>query len=85
MVAGEGDVCRGVPVPREEFEGEGEGEQTVDGGNDVEAVGDGEGAVLGRLLVWRRDEYGTDVRAGRSHSVHLRRGVLGRRTLNQPC
>lgn len=46
MVGGEGDVVGGVPVAGCEFEGEGQGEEGVDCGGDVSAVGDGEGAVL---------------------------------------
>lgn len=44
--AGERDVVGGVVIFCGEAEGEGKGEEGVDDGDDVVAVGDGEGAGL---------------------------------------
>ena len=46
MCRGEGDVACGVVVFGGELEGEGEGEEGVEGWDDVAPAGDGEGAVL---------------------------------------
>jgi hypothetical protein len=46
VVGGERDVVCWVPVFGADFEGEGEGEEVVDGGDYGAAIGDGEGAVL---------------------------------------
>jgi hypothetical protein len=42
----EGDVARGMPVFCCDFDGEGECEEMIDGGDDGAAGGYGEGAVL---------------------------------------
>ena len=54
VVGGEGDVVGWVPVLCGDFEGEGEGEEGVDGGDYIAAVGDGEGAVLGGVSCARQ-------------------------------
>lgn len=46
MVGGKGDVCWRMPVACGKLDGEGEGEEGVDGGCDGAGVGDGERAVL---------------------------------------
>lgn len=46
VVGGEGDVIPGVPVFGGDLEGEGVGEEGVDGRDDVAALGDCQGAVL---------------------------------------
>jgi hypothetical protein len=45
----EGDVVCGMPVSRGDFEGEGEGEERVYLGDDVTALGNGEGACLDKV------------------------------------
>jgi len=46
VAGGEGDVVSWVPVFGGDLEGEGIGEEGVDGGDDVAALGDCQGAVL---------------------------------------
>jgi hypothetical protein len=50
VVGGKGDVVAGVPVTGGELDGKGESEEGVYGGGNVATVGDGEGAVLERVL-----------------------------------
>jgi hypothetical protein len=49
---GEGGVVWGVPVFGYDFEGEGKGKEVVYGGDYIPATGDGERAVLFRILVF---------------------------------
>lgn len=49
VVGGKGDVVGGMPVPGQEFEGEGEAEQVIYMRDDVAAIRHREGAIL-RIL-----------------------------------
>ena len=63
VVGVEGDVVAGVPVAGGDLEGEGEGEEMVDGWGNGAAVRDGEGAVLGGFVLVR-DEMDLCFEAG---------------------
>lgn len=57
VVRGEGDVVGGVEVLRCDFEGEGEAEEVVHGGDDGAAILDGEGARLGKGIGVSIEEF----------------------------
>lgn len=56
VVRGEGDVALRVPVFGGDFEGEGVGEECVDGGENGAAIGDRETTGLCEVLVGGGDE-----------------------------